>query len=85
MYNMVNGKLSNLIIPNISLQPLVLFSQIKRDISAHTISESASQCYSFTQEGGGGYTSISWKGMLVQEQISTTQKNRMTLNLNPKK
>ena len=33
----------------------------------------------------GGHTSISVTGMLVREQISTTQKNRMTLNLNPKK
>ena len=36
-------------------------------------------------QGGGGYTSISLTGMLVQEQISTTQKNRMTLNSNPRK
>ena len=35
--------------------------------------------------GGGGYTSISLTGMLVREQISTTQKNRMTLNSNPRK
>ena len=35
--------------------------------------------------GGGGHTSISLTGMLVREQISTTQKNRMTLNLNPKR
>ena len=34
---------------------------------------------------GGGHTSISLTGMLVREQISTTQKNRMTLNSNPKK
>ena len=33
----------------------------------------------------GGYTSISLTGMLVREQTSTTQKNRMTLNSNPKK
>ena len=33
----------------------------------------------------GGYTSISLTGMLVREQISTTQKNRMTLNSNRKK
>ena len=39
------------------------------------------------QQGGGGgwYTSISLTGMLVREQISTTQKNRMTLNSNPQK
>ena len=36
-------------------------------------------------EPQGGYTSISLTGMLVQEQISTTQKNRMTLNSNPQK
>ena len=35
--------------------------------------------------GGGGYTSISLTGMLVREQISTTQKNRITLNSNPQK
>ena len=35
--------------------------------------------------GGGGYTSISLTGMLIREQISTTPKNRMTLNSNPKK
>ena len=34
---------------------------------------------------GGGHSSISFTGMLVREQISTAQKNRMTLNLNPKK
>ena len=33
----------------------------------------------------GGHTSISLTGMLVREQISTTQKNRMTINLNPQK
>ena len=33
----------------------------------------------------GGYTSTSLTGMLVREQISTTQKNRMTLNSNSKK
>ena len=33
----------------------------------------------------GGHTSIFLTGMLVREQISTTQKNRMTLNSNPKK
>ena len=36
-------------------------------------------------EPRGGYTSIFLTGMLVREQISTIQKNRMTLNLNPKK
>ena len=35
--------------------------------------------------GGGGHTSISLKGMLDREQISTTQKSRMTLNSNSKK
>ena len=35
--------------------------------------------------GPGGHTSISLTGMLVREQISTTQKSRMTLNSNPKK
>ena len=35
--------------------------------------------------GGGGHTSISLTGMLVREQISTTQKSRMTLNSNPQK
>ena len=35
--------------------------------------------------GGGGHTSISLTGMLVREQISTTQKNRMTLHSNLKK
>ena len=45
--------------------------------------------------GGGGYTSISLTGMLVREQISTTQKyndsniqtqkNRMPQSSNPKK
>ena len=35
-------------------------------------------------QGGVGHTSIFLTGMLVQEQISTTQKYRMTLNLNPK-
>ena len=35
--------------------------------------------------GGGGHTSISLTGMLVRKQISSTQKNRMTLNSNPKK
>ena len=35
--------------------------------------------------GGGGHTSISLTGMLVREQISATQKNRMSLNLNPQK
>ena len=35
--------------------------------------------------GGGGGTSISLTGMLIREQISTTQKNRMTLNSKPKK
>ena len=34
---------------------------------------------------GGGYTSISLTGMLVQGQISTTHKNRMDLNSIPKK
>ena len=34
---------------------------------------------------GGGHTSISLTGMLVRQQISTTQKSRMTLNSNPKK
>ena len=33
----------------------------------------------------GGHTSISLTGMLVQEQISITQKSRMTPNSNPKK
>ena len=33
----------------------------------------------------GGHTGISLTGMLVREQISTTQKIRMTLNSNPKK
>ena len=32
--------------------------------------------------GGGGHTSISLTGMLVLEQIATTQKSRMTLNSN---
>ena len=32
-----------------------------------------------------GGTSISLTGMIVREQISTTQKSRMTLNSNPKK
>ena len=32
-----------------------------------------------------GHTSIFLTGMLVPEQISTTQKNRMTLNPNPRK
>ena len=35
--------------------------------------------------GGGGHTSIFLTEMLVREQISTAQKYRMTLNLNPKK
>ena len=35
--------------------------------------------------GGGGDTSISLTGMLVREQISITQKSRMTLNSNPQK
>ena len=34
--------------------------------------------------GGAGHTSISLTGILVREQISTTQKSRMTLNSNPK-
>ena len=33
----------------------------------------------------GGHTGISLKSMLVRAQISTTQRNRMTLNLNPQK
>ena len=33
----------------------------------------------------GGHTSIFLTGMLVREQISTTPKNRMTLNSNPQK
>ena len=33
----------------------------------------------------GGHTSIFLTGKLVRGQISTTQKYRMTLNLNPKK
>ena len=33
---------------------------------------------------GGGRTSISSTGMLVREQISTTPKNRMPQNSNPK-
>ena len=33
----------------------------------------------------GGHTSISLIGMLVREQISTTQKRRMTPNSNPQK
>ena len=36
-------------------------------------------------ESQGGYTSIFLTGMVVREQISTTQKNRMTLNSNPQK
>ena len=39
--------------------------------------------YMYTQ--GGGHTSISLTLMLVREQISTTQKSRMTLNSNPQK
>ena len=35
--------------------------------------------------GGGGAHKHSLTGMLVREQISTTQKSRMTLNSNPKK
>ena len=34
--------------------------------------------------GGGGHTSISLTGMVIQEQISTAQNNTMTLNSNPK-
>ena len=41
--------------------------------------------YRNSPEGGGGHTSISLTGMLVRGQISTTQKNRMTLNSNKKK
>ena len=33
----------------------------------------------------GGHTSISLTGMLIREQISNTQKSRMTLNSNPQK
>ena len=40
---------------------------------------------SISRGGGAGHTSISLTGMLVREQISTTQKNTMTLNLNPKR
>ena len=35
--------------------------------------------------GGGGHANIFLTGMLVREQISTTQKNRMTLNSNPQR
>ena len=35
--------------------------------------------------GGGGHTNIFLTGMLVREQISTIQKNRMTPNSNPRK
>ena len=43
---------------------------------ALTLSETSSQ---------GGHTNIFLTGMLVREQISTTQKSRMTLNSNPQK
>ena len=60
---------------------LVLFSKVnifhtKR--CPHLVSE-------LLTRGGGGHTSISLTGMLVREQSSTTEKNRMTLNSNPKK
>ena len=38
-----------------------------------------------SSRGGGGHTSILLTGMLVREQISITQKSRMTPNSNPKK
>ena len=43
------------------------------------------KCLEHVPGGGGGHTSISLTGMLVREQISTTQKSRMTLNSNPQK
>ena len=38
-----------------------------------------------SQGGGGGAHEHFLTGILVREQISTTQKNRMTLNSNPQK
>ena len=53
------------------------------------ISPYSEQLYPCTQvqdklNGPGGYSSISLTGMLVREKFSATQKNRMSLNSNPR-
>ena len=74
--------------PNLSLLNLEIIILAKRSydpINQKHANEAEPACLVETRGGGGGNTSIYLTGMLVREQISTTQKNRMTLTSYPKK
>ena len=60
-------------------------SNMNLNIKTRTVRHNNKFSYPIVNPGGGGHTSISLTGMLVQKQISTTQKSRMTLNSNPQK